>query len=395
MTRRRAFGPARALSRLGAGSRRAGGTVALLAGLGAVGATVVLACEDDPHRRTAPGQVLGGGGACEALPGELPRADCDDSEKICTPAPGCAIDEALCGSKSTCLPIGDNTGKEVLDLRIRRLNIAAPAALASPFIQNTVVNSGIDLAQPACAEGGQGLFTWILRVDKTANTLVTGGAPPAADPLGQGFCFASFEIGGTKVTPITAKIELTGDTFKTVERQDVNIPIFLSEQLSSAIILPIRDARIEDVTLSPDGNCIGAFNAAALDPACVEDRTLCSKWSTAGALGGFITLEEADAVKIRDLNNKSLCAFLASDAGLVCGRDAAGKIVFKGDYCSTDKSPGSCQDSVWLAATFAASAAKIFDGQGVVEGCSGATTEPADAGADADVSDAAADADAQ
>jgi len=358
-----------------------------------------LACEDDPHLRTPPGKVLGGGGACEAQPGELPAPDCDNSEKSCTPAPGCTIDEARCGSKSTCLPLADNRGKDVLDLRIRRLNIAAPAALVSPLIQNTVVNSGIELAQPACAENGKGLFTWLLRVDKKAGSLVTGGAPPSADPIGQGFCFASFEIGGTKVQPITAKIELTGDTFKTVERQNVNIPIFLSEQLSSAIILPIRDARIEGVTISADGNCVGSFNAAALDPACTEDRSLCSKWNTAGALGGFITLEEADGVKIRDLNNKSLCAFLASDAGLVCARDAQGKIVYKGDYCSTDKTPGSCQDSVWLAATFAASAAKIFDGQGIVEGCSGAMTGPADAGADADadadITDAAADGDAQ
>ncbi|MBX3209776.1 MAG: hypothetical protein KF764_32380 [Labilithrix sp.] len=365
----------------------------LLVGLGGVAATVALACEDDPHRRTAPGQVLGGGGACEALPGALPKADCDDSEGICTPVPGCEIDEARCGSKSTCLPMGDNQGKDILDLRIRRLNIAAPAALAGPLIQNTVVNTGIDLAQPACAENGKGSFSWIMRVDKTAGTLVTGGAPPAADPLGQGFCFANFELAGTKVAPITAKIELTGDTFKTVDRQNVNIPIFLSESLASAIILPIRDARIEDVTISAGGNCVGAFNAAALDSTCTEDRTLCSKWSTAGALGGLITLEDADVVTIPDLNHKSLCAFLASDAGLVCVRDAAGKIVYKGDYCSTDKTPGSCQDSVWLAATFAASAAKIFDGNGIVEGCSGATTAPPDAGSDADASaDASADA---
>ena len=310
--------------------------------------------------------------------------------------PGCAIDEARCGSKSTCLPLADNKGKDVLDLRIRRLNIAAPAALVSPLIQNTVVNSGIELAQPACAESGKGLFTWLLRVDKKAGSLVTGGAPPSADPIGQGFCFASFELGGTNVQPITAKIELTGDTFKTLDRQNVNIPIFLSEQLSSAIILPIRDARIEGVTISADGNCIGAFNPAALDPSCTEDRSLCSKWTTAGALGGFITLEEADGVRIRDLNNKSLCAFLASDSGLVCARDPQGKIVYKGDFCSTDRTPGSCQDSVWLAATFAASAAKIFDGNGIVEGCSGAITGPADGGSDAssdaDVTDAATDA---
>lgn len=367
--------------------------LALFAIVGAVAASVALACEDDPHLRTPPGKVFGGG-ACEASAGDLPAPDCDNSTKSCSPVPGCSIDEAHCGSKSTCLPLADNTGKEVLDLRIRRLNIAAPAALSSPFIQNTVINSGIDLAQPACAENGKGLFTWLFRVDTKAGSLMTGGAPPSSDPFGRGFCFARFDTGLTKVQPITTKIELTGNTFKTLERQDVNIPIFLSDELSSAIILPIRDARIEGVTISADGNCIGTFNSAALDPSCTEDRDLCPKWTTAGALGGFITLEEADGVTIRDLDNKSLCAFLAAEANLVCARDVQGKITYRGDYCSTDKSPGSCQDSVWLAATFAASAAKIFDGQGIVEGCSGAATGPVDAGTDVDTSpiDSAADA---
>jgi hypothetical protein len=353
---------------------------------------IALAC-DDEHRRTPPGKVVGGGGACEAKPGELPPADCDDSLRSCTPVPGCEIDEAKCGSKSTCLPLANNEGKDVIDLRLRRLNIAAPPALAGPFIQNTVVNGGIDLDEKSCAEKGKGLFTWLLRIDKTARTVITGGAPPSSDPFGQGFCFASFELNGTKIEPVSVKIEMSGNTFRSIEPIDINIPIFLSDQLASAIILPIRDARMEDVTLSPDGNCVGSFNAAALDPSCAEDRDLCPKWRTAGALGGFITLEEADTVKIRDLNDKSLCAFLASEQSSVCARDASGKIQFKGDYCSEDKQPWSCQDSVWLAATFAASAAKVFDGRGVVEGCSGATTGPADAGSDVDQpDDASADA---
>jgi hypothetical protein len=366
---------------------------AVLAALAAAAIGVIALACDDEHRRTPPGKIVGGGGACEAKPGELPSADCDDSLRSCTPVPGCEIDEAKCGSKSTCLPLANNEGKDVVDLRLRRLNIAAPPALAGPFIQNTVVNSGIDLAEKSCAEKGKGLFTWLLRVDKRARTVVTGGAPPSSDPFGQGFCFASFELNGTKIEPVSVKIEMNGNTFRSTEPVDINIPIFLSEELSSAIILPIRDARIEDVTLSPDGNCVGSFNAAALDPSCAEDRDLCPKWRTAGALGGYITLEQADTVKIRDLNDKSLCAFLASEQGSVCARDASGNIQFRGDYCSKDKQPGSCQNSVWLAATFAASAVKIFDGKGVVEGCSGATTGSVDAGSDAGrPDDAAADA---
>ena len=51
---------------------------------------------------------------------------------------------------------------------------------------------------------------------------------------------------------------------------------------------------------------------------------------------------------------------------------------------------------MWLAATFAASAAKIFDGQGTVPGCSGISAGGdagneggLDAGQDADAADAA------
>ena len=356
------------------------------------GTLVVLACEDDPHRRTSAEQLQQTGGACQADPGKLPEPNCDNSDKKCDNPPGCAINEAKCGSKSTCLPIGDNKGKDVLDFRMRRLNIAAPAVLAGPLIQNTVVTLNIDLEATECGELGKGLFTWLLRVDKKNNRLITGGAPPSKDPFGEGFCFAAFQLGETKVQPIDVPIAVTGDTFRsTGSDDDINIPIFLNEQVSSAIILPISKPHIEGVTISADGNCIGKFNLPALDNGCFEILDLCQKWQTAGSLGGYITPERADGVRIKDLNNKSLCAFLASDSGETCVRDGAGKVVFKGDYCSTTDSPGGCADSVWLAATFAASAAKVFDGKGKVEACSGQVTQPdggADAG-DAGIADAA------
>lgn len=355
------------------------------------GIVFVVSCSDDEHRRTSREQATSGGGsgACQAEPGQIPAADCDNSQQKCDPTPGCEIDEGKCGSKSTCLPIGDNAGKQVQDFRIRRLNIATPPALAGSFIQNTVVNLNIDLNAKTCGELGKGLFTWLLQVDRANNRIITGGSPPASDPFGQGFCFARFNLNGQQVEPIDVPVKFEGDQFTALEALDVKIPIFLNEQLASAILLPISNAQLKDVSISPDGNCIGKFRAAALDPACVEAQELCTKWQTAGALGGYITLEAADTVKIRELNNKTLCSFLAGESTLVCTRDANGKIVYPGDYCAATKSAGGCKDSVWLAATFAASAAKIFDGKGVVEGCSGASTGDAgseggtDAGTDA------------
>ena len=359
-----------------------------LAGLGGA-AGVVLACSDDPHLRTSPAQAAGGGGACAASPGKLPTADCDNSaNSSCAANQGCVIDEARCGSKSTCLPLADNKGRDVLDLRIRRLKIASPAALASDFIQNNVVTLNIDLAEKSCGEPGKGLFTWLLQIDKKNNTLVTGGSPPSEDAVGTGFCFARFDLGTNRVEPITTKIEFTGDTFKSVDRQKVKIPIFTDATLAGVIILPITDVQVSDVTLSADGNCVGTVNPDALDSVCADGPD-CSKWKTAGALGGFITLEEAEQVQIA-LLSKSLCAFFSGDNGTKCARDAQGKITYQGDFCSTTKSAGGCADSMWLAATFAASAVKIYDGKGKLSACSGESTQP-DAGGDsgADAADAA------
>lgn len=352
--------------------------------------TVVLfACADDPHRRTTPDQLSSGGGACEAKAGALPAPDCDNSDKSCAPSPGCEIDEARCGSKSTCLPLADNKGKDVLDFRIRRLNVAAPAALAASFIQNTVVTANIDFNEPTCGELGKGLFTWLMRVDKRSGTFITGGAPPLPGAFKNGFCFARFDASGIPIDPITLKFEETGGKLKTTEKKKVNIPIFLSESLSSAIVLPITDVTVEGVAISEDGNCIGSFNPVALSSSCADDPTTCSKWNTSGALGGFITLEEADAVWVQDLN-RSLCVVLSREQPNAEGKcvRAGGQITFKGDYCSKDRTAGSCQDAVWMAATFAASAVKIVDGA-EIDGC---RARPAgDAGADA-ATDAAADA---
>ena len=375
--------------------KRLGIKIALGIGALAAAAWVAIACTDDPHRRTSPAEALGGGGACAATPGTLPAPNCDISDNKCEDRPGCVIDEAKCGSKSTCLPIGDNKGKDVENFRIRRLNIATPEALAGPLIQDTVVTLNISLAAKECAEQGKGLFTWLMQVDRKNNTLTTGGAPPPDDPFGMGFCFARFDLGATKIAPITTKVAFEGDTFHSLEPQKLGIPIFIDQRIESVIVLPITDVKVEGVTISDDGNCIGHLNTLALDQNCMDD-SLCEKWQTAGSLGGYITLEEADAVKIAVLNNKSLCAFLSGEIE-TCARDGTGKITYQGDFCSKDKQPGSCADSVWLAATFAASAAKIFDGAGTVPGCSGVSTGT-DAGkeggtdAGSDAADAATDA---
>lgn len=360
--------------------------VFVVAGLGASLAAVLAlgsqlaSCVDDPHLRSDGASL--GGGACKAGPGELPAPDCESSSNDCVPEPGCAVDEGACGSMGTCMPLRDQKASKQKDLRIRRLNITAPDALSQEFIQRTVVTLNIDLDAKKCGEVGKGLFSWLLRVDREKNELVTGGAPPPKDPLGQGFCFARYDANGIGIEPATFPIAFEGNTFKTTEKKKLNVPVFLSDDLASSIVLPLTDVVVSGVTLSDEGNCVGSFQKAGLRADCTEDPSSCPKWRTAGALGGYMTLEEADAVIIRDLG-RSLCVVLSKGSpgpGGKCNRGPDGKIAFKGDYCSTTNSAQGCQDSVWLAATFAASGASIFDGAGV-PGCSGASTR--DGGADA------------
>jgi hypothetical protein len=76
-----------------------------------------------------------------------------------------------------------------------------------------------------------------------------------------------------------------------------------------------------------------------------------------------------------------------------CSKDASGKITAMGDYCSQSNSAGGCADSFWLAATIAASAAKINDGSHD-PACNGSGVITTDAGADgAGPADGAAPAD--
>jgi hypothetical protein len=150
------------------------------------------------------------------------------------------------------------------------------------------------------------------------------------------------------------------------------VPIYVHGMASEVVVLPLTQAKVTGVTISTDGNCIGSYNPDGVTPPAAnntcqdQDYTSCQRWHTAGALGGFITLKEADGVFVVDLG-KSLCVLLTggtstSNGGMNCATDSSGNVTAKGDFCSTTDSPGGCEDSYWLAATFAASAAKITAG---------------------------------
>ncbi|HEY2368725.1 MAG TPA: hypothetical protein VGH87_20150, partial [Polyangiaceae bacterium] len=248
-------------------------------------------------------------------PGNFPAPNCDPSDNSCpSTGAGCAIDQGTCGDPSTCLPLADNKGKPTYDLRLRRLFITAPTSLGNAVIQNTVVDKGIDLDSPSCGDRGNGAFSWIMRIDPTGNSITTGGAPPSPNPKTTGYCFYHYNIGGIDVQPVTSPLSFDdAGAFSTQPITLLNVPIFLSPDAGAAtpsnvVVLPLRHASIQNATVSADGDCIGAFNPKALDTTCsIADPSSCSKWHTAGSLGGAITLEDADKVPLTILP-ETLCA---------------------------------------------------------------------------------------
>jgi hypothetical protein len=228
---------------------------------------------------------------------------------------------------------------------LRRLILVAPPTLANSTVQQGVIDNGVDMNEPEC----------VVATTKAADGTIQTAAVPS-----------------------------------------LNIPIYFQ---GSIIVLPIRDATFEGVTISDDGNCIGSVNVNALSAACDDQYTGCSKWLTAGALTGYVTLDQANDVQVLALGS-TLCSLLTSppdtSGPLQPGPGGAelksctvdgGVVVDRGNYCSKLPDGGAgpatatCADSVWLAATFAASAVHINDGTGVPD-CTGGAASPGDAGAD-------------
>ncbi len=333
---------------------------AVVGGLG----LAALACSSDKGSTTTPTDGENPYvNDCAVTPGGFPKATCDASPRLCD-APGACSLAATCGNASQCLNTVDNAGKTKVALRVRRLQVAAPESLTIPLVQRTILNKAMDLASTACSERGDGSFNWIMEIDTAANRLVTGGAAPADASGAGGYCFVRTKLNGFDVAPIDVAITKNADgTYTTATVDVLNVPIFVQGKRDNVIILPLRNVTVKDVALSANGNCIGAFRAGGLskDLDCRENISDCPKWQTAGALGGFISLADADKIEIVDIG-KSLCTVLTNKTGpdgKTCPKTAAGDLDVKGDYCSTTKSAGGCQDSYWLAATLAASAAEI------------------------------------
>jgi hypothetical protein len=297
----------------------------------------------------------------------------------------CWPDHASCGLAGVgeeCVAWHDNAGSDVLTFRMSQLEVLKPDVLAGEFLQNNVVSKGISLNLAQCYQEGTGRFTWLMELDKTAGTAKTGGAHVQLNP-GDGYCYINQEVEGFSVSPVTVPIETTetdGEiTFNISEKiPDLTVAIFLTDDESQAIILPLHGVLMTNGKISADGNCIGSWKGDELefDNNCKPDRDQKMPWINNATLTGYIEIEEADTVWIPEMT-QTLCVALSGSGstygedfvegdreGLRCRREN-GKIVAaeKADWCSATDSACAAPDAdaFRLEGQFAASAIKVLD----------------------------------
>jgi hypothetical protein len=306
--------------------------------------------------------AVGGLGAAAMLAGCK-----SDEPETTTTAGNCSPSDPACPAlkvTSDCLGLVDNAGKDDFALRMAQLTIVKPAALVTETVSG-IVSKGVNINLPACRVSGDGTFSWLFHFHRTNKTLRTGGAKPALDPAA-GYCFDSDPKNG--VAPVTVPIELgTDGTFETGPLARVIVGIYIDQTATSAVYLPLRQVRFTAGKVSADQNCIGRFNAdgLTLENNCKPDPAAGVDYFIDGAsLDGYILLDEADTVLVPQLGNASLCTLLTTDASSQvekgkCKRDAGGKILLEGDWCSTSNKPLDCKDSFRLEGKIAASAVTI------------------------------------
>jgi hypothetical protein len=294
-----------------------------------------------------------GNGPASSSASGLPTSLCTPLDKECTMA------------KSSCIALVENAGKDQFTLRMAQLDVATPPSFATGIPgQLLAITTGLGLSQ--CNLDGIGTFNLLLEFNKSTKKLRIGGAKPVADPT-EGYSFLNTIFMGQKITPLVVDVALAADgTFTSMNGGDVVLPVYFGDMdANPGMLLPLHQALISG-KLTDNNNCIGVFNAAALDPA--NDCKGLSAFKTAAALDGFIGLEEADAIII-DALQQSLCVTLSNNEALYgdngmpaakCKR-TAGVINFKGDWCTATNTPAgpACSDAVKFQGKLAASAVRL------------------------------------
>ncbi len=351
-----------------------------------------------PDRCNPPGKCgptdLGDGvckRACKT-DGDCTTGHCDTTSGFC---------RTTCPTDTACMAPVKQSG-DVLNYRMGRITLWAPASLVS--LQGMAVTPFVD---PSCMtpSTGEG-FSWLMQLDRSKNTLLTGGAnkstdhktfsfltgqtvdPSKLDLLCPGKGFGQAGAQPVPLDPVTVKVSWSGNTFSTEMLQKINIPIFDTTVASNPpVILPLQEAYMKDVTVSADNNCIGSW----------DSNYYCGVsegWTTDGVLIGKITADDADQVPVSKVGCSSLCALLVGDATKTdstghCLKGSDGKVVAGyGDSCVGGQ---GCNNAFLLSATFSAYGVAITNAPTPSDaGADSASDVGTDAGTDAsDASDAA------
>jgi len=295
----------------------------------------------------------------ETSTGQSPATDAGSScPPICerdAAAPKCTdlAKIASCPQHDCMAPV-PQTG-DVSMLRIGRQLPIAPKSLVA--ITPLAVNPNVN---PKCFNEGRDAWNWLLKIDKKAGTLTTGGARPSTD--GKTYKYLDEDVDGTQLglvcpgfvgaalslRPKTTTFQATNGKYTSGVIDKLNIPIYAEP---TPIVLPLTEVKLSEVQLSPDGTCIGKFER---DYWCDQDSL---GWKTAGMIEGKILVSDADKVPVKSVGCQSLCAILVNDATKTdlatktCKKNPDGSYPELGDTCIGG---AGCKNAWQLRSAFAA-----------------------------------------
>jgi hypothetical protein len=287
------------------------------------------------------------------------------------PLSACSPDASCPSASSPCLAAAPQASASVFGLRIAHLSIVTPTPLASGKIGSSIVRA-VTPAVPTCNLRGTGTFSWLLRFDVPSGILTTGGATPHASAS------APYTLVDTSVTLDSVAFQVSpidllaafGDCTVDSGPGDVVLPVYLDAMGADVLYLPLHGLRFGNIALWAENSCIGAYDAAGLDPAnqCAPDHQH-PLFVDGGRLSAHFLVAEADRVPVGAIG-ASLCVLLSGDAQLYgdgaqpiahCKQGPNHEPLFRGDWCHPTDQPASaaCHDAVRFDATFAASGVNI------------------------------------
>ncbi len=317
----------------------------------------------------------GGGGSGGSAGGAGGAGGSGAGATECVPTADICYVAGPSGPGAACMAKADFSAQDVTQLRVTSHQVASPVALASPFVQDSIITKKSALFEPDCNLEGSGQFNLLMEVDTAQKKVTLGGGVPQA-VLGapkDGTCYASFTDTGSGLTVAPTTADYTEQSDGTLEAlfPEFVMPIYLEDAVTSDsyVLVPLHEMTFT-AKLSDDKNCVGRYAPEQVNPdlLCQPDQGEFA-WKTGGRYEGYITVEEADNVFVVSLG-ETLCVVLTNDPSKWKGPspDASCKTskgftetgaLPKGDWCSTTNSADGCQDSWRLVIDVAAQAIPI------------------------------------